>query len=276
MIPAAATAAPPVKTSDKWAVLIGVNQYAGRTADLGGSVGDVQDLQAFLIRNGWAADHIWVLTDEAATLGGIRDAFSWLSQVTGPNSHSVVSFSGHVRALGRDRDKDKEKVDEFLVTTEGKLMSDREFTQWMSSVDGWLWANVTGCHSGGMDDGFTTAKKVFSASSQESEKSYDNPTAGNSVFGMLMFDQALHDGYADYNGDRRVSLQEAFHYAHVGAPEITYDQRKGPQHPAIWGGDNTEWFFSPPPPPPPPKKQSQSQPQEPPQEDPEPMCLICL
>jgi hypothetical protein len=197
--PPAASAGPPSYTA-RWAVLVGVNDFAGRTHDLAGSVGDVDDTRQVLLDHGWPADHILTLTDAQATAANIRSAFRWLQSNSTDSSFSVFHYSSHVKRQSGDLDGDGEDVDEYLWPHDNVFIADREFTNAMRAVRGWLWVDVAACHAAGLDDGITTGDthRLFTASSQESEKSYEDPSKQNSVMGFMLID--LH---ADRPGDAR-------------------------------------------------------------------------
>jgi hypothetical protein len=245
-----ATAAP-AWDAERWALVIGVSDYAGRTHDTVGGAGDAHDVREALVRSGWPADHVLMLVDGAATASAARDGMRWLVERSHERSFSVFHFSGHVKQRNGDPDGDGEALDEFLWFHDNQLVSDREFAESMRRLRGDAWINVSGCEAAGFDEGVGSPRRLFTASSQEPEKSYERPDWRNSVFTGLLVDQGILEGRADANGDRRVSLHEAFARAAELAPQMTARQRHGPQHPYLAGGDGTEWFLDPPPPPPP-------------------------
>ncbi len=53
------------------------------------------------------------------------------------------------------------------------------------------------------------------------EKSYEDPRTGLSVWSGLLFDRAIRDGAADADRDGKVSVQEAVHWAGPHAAEYT-------------------------------------------------------
>jgi hypothetical protein len=85
---------------------------------------------------------------------------------------------------------------------------------------------------------------LVTAASQSYEKGYElSPELRNSVFTNLLVDKGLLKKQADFNKDRKVSIQEAFRLAAERAPQITAHEAFGPQHPYIAGGDGSEWFL---------------------------------
>ena len=241
--PARASGAPPYGL-DKWAVLIGLDHFQGKTRPNVGAVGDVRVMHDALVARGWPDSHIAMITDGNATQAGIRNAFKWLAQNTANdhgNSFSVVHYSGHVKQTGGH---------EYLWPYDNQFISDSEFVQSMQRTSGWLWADLSGCESQGFDDGLAGPQRLVTTSSRANEKSYENPNWHQSVFSGLEINQGMQGG-ADYNHDGMFTIQEIFRYAAERAPGMTSSQDYGPQHPYMAGGDGTEWFLNPPAPPPP-------------------------
>jgi hypothetical protein len=247
--------------SEKWAVVVGIDKHAGRTRSNVGAVGDAVDVRDALIRSGFPADHILTLTDGNASSGAMRNAFQWLRDRSRPNTFSVFHYSGHVKQINGDPDRDGEALDEFLWPADNKFISDGEFGAAMRAIQGWLWVDIAGCEAAGLNDGIAAPNRLFTAASQEPEKGYENPGWRNSIFTGLMVDQGLLQGRGDSDGNGFVSLHEAFFYAARVAPDMTKKQKQGAQHPYLAGGDGEWWYlYTPPPPPPPPPPPVATQP----------------
>jgi hypothetical protein len=232
--------------SSKSAVLVGIDKYQGRVRPNPGSVGDVQDMKRFLISKGWHEDRILVLTDSKANAANIRNAMRWLVDMSSASSWSVFFYSGHVKQMGGDRDRDGEAVDEFLWPQDNNFISDGELSHYMRQLRGSAWIDISGCEAAGFDDNLSSPKRLFTASSQESEKSYQHHEWKNSVWTHLFVEKGMIEGGADVNSDGYITLREAFNYGAERAPAITQDQRKGPQHPIARGGSEVFWFEPPP------------------------------
>ena len=245
--PGPARAAPPAG-AERWALVVGISGYRPPTKPTVGGAGDAADFSAMLRNHGWPADHVMVLSEGAATAGAIRNGLRWLRDRSTPTSYSVFHFSGHVKQMPGDRDRDGEALDEFLWAADNQFIADRELADWMRALKGWAWVDISGCEAAGFNDGVAAPNRLFTASSQEHEKSYEMPPWGNSVYTGLFVDQAVGQRRADYNRDGRVSIPEAFRMAMEQAPRLTAGQSKGAQHPYAAGGDGAEWFLDPPPP----------------------------
>lgn len=250
--PAVAAGRAPSASSDRWALVVGITDYSGRTASTVAGAADADDVREALLRNGFPADHILTLTEGAATARNIRMGFQWLVDHSSPDSFSVFHYSGHVKQIGGDRDRDGEKLDEYLWPSDNVFISDAELASVAQRLRGLAWIDIAGCEAAGFDDGISSPTRIFTSSSQESEKSYELPEWNNSVFTGLLIDQAMLQGMADNDGNGKVSIQEAYAFAADRAPQMTARQKKGAQHPRGAGGDGPEWFLDGPPPPPPP------------------------
>ncbi|MGH2731392.1 MAG: caspase family protein [Actinomycetota bacterium] len=257
--------AAPGGDDDRWALIVGVDRFQGRTRPNVGSVGDARDFRELLARHGWRDDRIRVLTDEAATAEGIRAGVRWLVDSSTPNSRSVFHYSGHVKQIEGDQDRDGEALDEYLWPHDNRFISDGELAQSLRELKGLAWIDISGCEAGGFNEGLATPRRLFTASSAEPEKSYEHPDWANSVWSGLLVDQGMLKGAADSNRDGDVTLREAVEWAAPRATSITKDEPKGPQHPFAAGGEETNWFARPAPP-------SSETPPTPPEE----RCLVNL
>lgn len=253
-----ASAGPP-SDAPRSALVVGVSAHTGnRPAATVGGAGDAGAFREVLRRAGWNDDQVRVLTGTAATAANIRSGLQWLKDRSSDGSFTAFHYSGHVYQRTGDPDRDGEDMDEFLVPYDTRnIISDREVGERLGGVAGWLWTDISGCEAAGFNEGgLAGARRLFTGSSQESEKSYERPDWKMSVYTGLSADQAVLQGKGDANGDGFVSIQESFRYAEREAPGITSGQRKGTQHPFMAGGDGSEWFLRPPPPPPPPRAPS--------------------
>jgi len=234
----------PTRPADpnRWAVIVGVDHFEGRTHPNVGAVGDARLMAKVLTERGWDPQHVILLTDNDATQANIRGAFAWLAQRASDHSFSVVHYSGHVHQQTIDG-----ALHQQLWPHDNQFISDTEFANAMRAVPGHMWIDVAGCEAGGFDDGVSGPNRLFTASSQVTEKSYENPPWHESVFAGMQVDQAIEQRMADNNHDGYVSINEAFGFAYYRAPEMTAQQSAGPQHPYSRGGDGTEWFLETPP-----------------------------
>jgi hypothetical protein len=229
-----ATAAPAPAAGERWALIVGVDRFQGGTRPNYGAVNDAADVRQALLNAGWADDHIKVLTDGGATASTIRAGLQWLVDRSSPNGMSVFHYSGHVKQVGST---------EYLWPHDNAFIADTELAGKIRQLKGQAWVDISGCEAAGFDEGISAPNRLFTASSRANEKSYEIPDMRQSVFTLLMVEQGLINGAADTNGDRRVSIQEAWGYAAHRAPLLTAGQKQGAQHPVIAGWDGTPLYL---------------------------------
>lgn len=229
-----ASAAPAPAAGERWALIVGVDRFQGATRPNFGAVNDAADFRRALLQNGWADDHIKVLTDGGATAGAIRAGLRWLVERSSPTSLSVFHYSGHVKQVGST---------EYLWPHDNAFIPDTELAGQLRTLKGQAWVDISGCEAAGFDEGISAPNRLFTASSRATEKSYEIPDMRQSVFTLLLVEQGLIEGRADADGDRRVSVQEAFAYAAARAPQITARQSQGAQHPVMAGWDGTPLYL---------------------------------
>jgi Caspase domain len=247
LVTGSASAAPP-PGGDRRALLVGVNDHQGSTRDNHGGVGDAQAMHQLLLRAGWPAGNIRLLTDGAATAGAIREGLNWLADTSSESSFSVFSYSGHVMLEGGAV---------HLWPHDNDWIPDVDVAASLRRIRGFGWTHIAGCEAAAFDKGVSSPRMLVTASSQGHEKSYEyGPDIGRSVFGRLLVDEGLLAKAADANRDGNASIQEAFRYAADRAPVITAGQAQGAQHPYLAGGDGGEWLLegSAPAAPPPPER----------------------
>jgi hypothetical protein len=227
---------PPLATiapSDRWALVIGVSRYAGRVHDTVGGAGDAAAVRAALLKAGWRRDHIKVITDERATRSTIAAGLGWLVARSSDRTFTLFHYSGHVKQTGGR---------EYLWPTDSALMSDRAIAAQLRRIRGRAWFDFAGCEAGGFDEGLATRLRLVTGSSKVTEKSYEYPDWGQSVWTGLMFGRGLDRRRADKNQDRRVTVGEAIAYARREATKITLGQRPyGAQRPYVKGGGSLDW-----------------------------------
>jgi hypothetical protein len=232
----ARTAAP----ADRYAFLVGVQDYRRPTTDTIGSVKDVRFIESMLVAHGWRAENIRVITDGQVTGRAIRDGMAWLASVGRPGTFTLFHYSGHVKQHGRQV--------ESLWPVDRDFVRDREVATLLNRVQGRLWVDIAGCEAASFLDGLPSARVLFSGSSKATEKSYEYPPWGMSVWTGLLFDLALRQGQADADGDGRTTMGEALRYSQYYAQAITLGQRPhGRQTPQLAGAPDLGWTLADPP-----------------------------
>ncbi|MDP8960416.1 MAG: caspase family protein [Actinomycetota bacterium] len=232
-----ATQDPNDPATTRWAVLIGINQHQGPTRTNVGSRQDAEDLHRHLLGLGWRSDHIVLLTDLAATRPAIEQAIAWLASKTDGASTAVFHYSGHTKQWkDRNADSDPEVPDEGIWPADNRHMVDREFVDRFAAVNaGRLWVSLSTCEAAGFEDlGLRRPGRLLTFSAREPEKSYEDPSVANSVWGYFLFERGLIGRASDPDRNGDITVQEAFAYAAPPTTQRTANQRPyGPQHPVM-------------------------------------------
>ena len=249
---AAASVDPAVPATNYWALLIGINDYAGSTRDNVGSYQDARDLRKHLLALGWHSDHITLIANRDATATRILQGIRWLASKTNSSSVVVFHYSGHEKPLKTSSDGDNESRDVALWVADNKLIVDGKLGSEMSKVAAAkMWIDLAVCRAGGFSDaGMVKPGRVLTFSSPESELSYEDPGLHHSVFGWYVIMEGMRQGLGDSNGDGIVSVEEAYTYAR---PYVV-DRTSGRQHPKITDKLSGELNLVPPKPAPPPEQ----------------------
>jgi uncharacterized caspase-like protein len=99
-------AAPPAKVRQKWALIIGIGDFADPNIEpLRYSMGDAESFRDVLLDakgGGFKAGNVRLLTNQDATLRGIKEGINWLARSAAPDDMVVVYVATH----GSSRDLD--------------------------------------------------------------------------------------------------------------------------------------------------------------------------
>ena len=108
--------------AERYALLVGIDDYPGTDSDLQGPRGDVGLMHDLLVSTyGFAEENIVTLFDQDATRNNITQAFSAHLGQAGPEGIAVFFYSGHGarleenRGIGDPVDPEQNGVDEALV-----------------------------------------------------------------------------------------------------------------------------------------------------------------
>jgi hypothetical protein len=228
-----------VTPEDRWALVVGVGEYAGRVKDTYGGHGDAEAVRKSLLAAGWRADHIRVLTDERATGRALRRELDRLVARSSDKTFTFFHYSGHVKQTGGR---------EYLWPTDSDLVSDRAVAAKLRDVRGSAWFNFSGCEAAGFDEELSTRDRLVTSSSRVVEKSYEYPDWAQSVWTGLLFGKGLDKRRADSNRDKSVTVGEAVAFAKQQATAMTRGQQPyGPQQAVIAGGGKLDWTLAAPP-----------------------------
>jgi len=195
-----------------------------------------------LLEDGWGKDEITMLVDSQATAAAIRSALQRFANSCGPGSKCIFHYSGHVQMLNPGSRSGFRG--EALWPTDNSFIGADELAGYLQKLQGQAWIDIAGCEAAAFDRGLSSSNVLFTASSQETEKSYENPVWKNSIWTGLLVDQAMLHKAGDSNHDGHTSLREAIDYATPRAAQLTARESAGPQHPYMAGGQGTQWFES--------------------------------
>ncbi|MEN3016246.1 MAG: caspase family protein [Candidatus Methanosuratincola petrocarbonis] len=201
--------------ANRFAIIIGISDYAGTVNDLDYCDDDAIDFKNALLSMGWIEGNIILLLDGDATRDGILSAIGEIESIEGSNDEVVFFFSGH-GSTGVANDGDDERKDECIIPYECQ----QEYFIW----DGELWEAFSGfesqrmlfvfdsCYSGGMKDLAAPGRLILMACG-EKQLSLESDTWENGQFSYYFADQGLLNRKADLNGDSKIAFEEAFDYA---------------------------------------------------------------
>ncbi|MEM3659794.1 MAG: caspase family protein [Thermoproteota archaeon] len=220
---------PPPGSGRRWAIVIGISDYAGTGSDIQYADDDALDMLNALVNvYGYPRSHILLLISDYkvnnATRSNIMNAVSWLKRNAKNGDEVVFFYSGH-GARGKADDGDRELVDEAIVPyecTAESLIWDGELASMFSGLPSSRIIFIfDSCYAGGMNDLKAEGRIVVMACS-ESGLSYEFSTVENGQFTYYLVDQGILLGKADaYNHDNDsvlgepsdVVVEEAFDYA---------------------------------------------------------------
>src|SRR6185503_2156258 len=198
-----ATVNPADPATNYWALLIGINDYAGSTKDNVGSYQDARELRKYLLGRHWHSDHIVLLANRQATASMIIQSIRWLASKTNGSSVVVFNYSGHEKPFRTTADGDNEARDIGLWASDNRFILDGDLSREMNKVRASrMWINFAVCRAQGFNDkGMIKSGRVVTFSSVEKELSYEDPYAHFTVAGWFIIIEAMTRGYGDYNGD---------------------------------------------------------------------------
>ncbi|MCW2500512.1 MAG: hypothetical protein JWN87_2188 [Frankiales bacterium] len=230
-----ATAAP----ADRYAFLVGVTRYRKPTHDTIAGANDVAFIRQLLLASGWRAQNIRMVTDQQATGAAVRAGLAWLAANSTPGTFTLFHFSGHVKQAG-GREK--------LWPYDRDFVPDSEVAAVLKQGRGKLWVDIAGCEAGGFMEDLPSSRVLVSASSKATQKSYEYPAWGESVWTGLVWDLGLLQGQADANGNGITTVGEALRYGQYYAQAITLRQQPhGRQTPQLAGDPVRGWTLDNPP-----------------------------
>ncbi len=225
--------------ADRYAFLVGVSRYRKPTHDTIAGANDVLFIRSLLLEAGWLPQNIRVLTDGAATGAAMRSGITWLASRSTPGTFTLFHFSGHVKQVGGH---------EKLWPYDRDFVPDTWLAATLHRGSGKMWVDIAGCEAGGFMEDLPSSRVLVSTSSRQTQKSYEYPQWGESVWTGLLYDLGLGQDQADANRNGTTVVGEALRYATYYAQAITLHQRPyGRQTPQVAGDPVRGWTLNNPP-----------------------------
>ncbi|MCX8204870.1 MAG: caspase family protein [Candidatus Nezhaarchaeota archaeon] len=216
--------APLGEGAQKWAVVVGISDYAGTENDIKYAHNDALDmLNALIDTYQFPRGNVRLLISDYsvnnATRADIINAIEWLKGCASEGDEVVFFYSGH-GARGKANDGDKELVDEAIVPYEcsaTSLIWDGELARMFSQIKASRMVFIfDSCYAGGMTD-LKANNRVIVMACSENGLAYEYENLQNGQFTYYFVDQGIIMGRADvYDhvmGQSDVTVEEAFDYA---------------------------------------------------------------
>jgi hypothetical protein len=215
----------PPPPSDRWAVIIGISDYAGDANDLDYCDDDARDFYNALVNvYGWYADHIKMLIDSQATKANILAAIDWMRTNEGPGDQVIFFYSGHGTTSTSDVDNDGERKDECIIpwecTSEYFIWDGNLKVAFSAFESTRILFYFDSCYSGGMTD-LAGSGRLICMACKETRLSLESSSWENGQFTYYFVDQGMLAGKADKNNDGLVTCEEAFDYALANCSQQT-------------------------------------------------------
>ncbi len=209
----------PPQASDRWAVIIGISDYAGDEYDLDYCDDDALDFyNALTTVYGWISSHIILLIDGQAKKASILTAIDWMRTSEDSGDEVVFFYSGHGSGSLRNADNDRERKDECIIPYEiesSYYIWDGDLTEEFSTFESTrIFFYFDSCYSGGMTD-LAGSGRLICMACGENQASWEMSQYENGQFTYYFVDQGMLAGEADANNDGHVTCEEAFDYANA-------------------------------------------------------------
>jgi hypothetical protein len=198
---------PGPRDSGVWALVVGIDDYPGNDADLNAGTADAREVDSALAAYGVPGQHRILLLDQQATADNIRAGLAWVAGRASSDATVVFFYSGHVRQVTGDADRDGEATDEAIVAADGEAVYDGELASIFRNLEARsVWLGIAGCYGSGFDDALAPGR-VLTAAAAEPDLAYENSALGHSYLVEYMVHRAMLQGRASG------SVQEAFSWA---------------------------------------------------------------
>jgi hypothetical protein len=231
--------------AQRWAVIIGIQAYGGSTHPTYGGDGDADAVRSSLLHSGWLPSHILDVRDSAATADGILRAMDWLVAHSGPDTFTLLHYSGHVCIDSRGPCASGHT---YLWSYDNRFLSETTVRDSLSRLRGHAWIDIAGCEAGAFGPGLSSPLRLFTGSSQPAHTSYEEQSWHESVWTGTTWDQGYIHGLGANGVPYRATIAQMIAYGVSATVRDTTGQARGTQHPYIAGaGGAPGWRLSAPP-----------------------------
>lgn len=191
---------------NRFAVVVGINDYAGTTRDLQGAVEDAKLMRRALVnRLGFPNQNVILLTNGQASRGYILGSLDWLVEHSRAGGTVAFFYAGHTHRAYGDPDHDGEDVDEAMTTADEQVIYDGEIASTLASVRGQVWLLIAACYGAGFADAMGPGR-IGSWAASEDELAYESPSMGRSFFVEFLIRRAVLE-------QNRTAIEEMHSYA---------------------------------------------------------------
>ncbi|HNB22765.1 MAG TPA: caspase family protein [Candidatus Melainabacteria bacterium] len=253
---AAPPSSPPVVNTpvqDKWALVVGISQFANSQLNLKYAAKDAQDFRDFLVgKCNFAPDHVKLLQNEQATKDRILDVLgdSWLPRVSLPDDLVVIFISSHGSpsdldvagvnyVVAHDTNPDKLFTTGIPIQTLAQTIKDRVHSKRVLVI-------LDACHSGGAAEASKGIRRVGNVdaaavaqgagsivicSSSRNESSWEAKSKPNGVFTSALMESLK-------SGGSSTKLRDAFNTLKDKVQQQVVAERGVTQTPVL---EATKW-----------------------------------
>jgi hypothetical protein len=186
-------------SGEVFALIIGIDDYPGTSADLGAAVADADAIDAALHGFGVPAGNRVVLRDGQARRADVEAAVRGLAAQGGPDATLVLAYAGHVRKVDRDTEE--------LVLADGGSITDAELASLLAPARAQhMWFLLATCFAGGFTE-LMAPGRVLTGAADADSLAYESPELRASFLVHYLIHEAWLAGSAG------PSVQAAFAYA---------------------------------------------------------------
>jgi hypothetical protein len=201
-----------------YGVFAGISDYGGRASNLAYTADDAVRVRDALVRGaGMRSGDGIVLTDQQATVAGVRNAVQSMARNIGPEDTFVFFYSGHGSRIPRSdpQPTDPDALDETLELYDAEITDDS-----MRELLGQVPANrvillLDACFSGGFSkDVISVPGRMGLFSSEEDVTSSVAAKFRAGGYLAVFLADAIGDHLADADGDGQINAIELSQYVH--------------------------------------------------------------